>query len=116
MLKINVILIFLLSFHIANGTMIKADLDEDKDVIVYNGKLYYPSYIKIKESTSTSKNNEEKEAMKHSEHEEELVEGAQLWFYIFIILCKYLNNHKFFSFNPFRRTYERLNCWISLNR
>lgn len=89
MIKINVILIFLISFHIAYGSMIQADIDEVRDVIVYNGKVYYPSYRKLYEEKSSPEPVEEKKEIKHSEHEEELVDGAQFWMYIFIILCKF---------------------------
>jgi len=87
MIKINFILIFFISFHIACGSIIQADIDEVRDEIVYNGKVYYPSTRKLFEEKSSQELNEEKKEIKYSEHEEEIVEGAQFWMYIFIILC-----------------------------
>lgn len=87
MLKTNVIFVLLLSFYIAYGLKIEVDLDNERDVIIYKGKTYYPSNFRIKQETSTTLHDTDKDTVNHLEHEEELAEGAQFWIYLFIILC-----------------------------
>jgi hypothetical protein len=87
MLKTYVTLTILFSIYLVTAIKIEVELDEGKDIILYNGKIYHPSYIRIKNENQEKLTNEHKEPI-HSLHEEELVDGAQFWIYIGIIICK----------------------------
>lgn len=81
--------------------------DFSKDIIYYEGKLYYPSdnnedksqYSQIHPNKSNETEINEKENNSSSKDEEELVSGGKFWFFVFMISSKININ---FSFG----------CWI----
>ncbi len=100
-------LIFLLSIYIVSSIN-KTDVfyDSKYDIIFHNGKLYFPSKnngvnnpsnqtINNNNTHSNADLNINTHANSNLHHEEELVEGATFWVYIFIILCKFNNSSLF---------------------
>ena len=81
MLKTYVVLIFLCSIYITNAAKIEVEYDEENDLILNNGKIYSAVHD-IKKSNFVPR------ILAHGAAEEEHVEGAQFWGYIFAILCK----------------------------
>jgi len=66
--------------------------DKERDIIFYNGKLYFPSssFSNIRRNLETKtlaeKTNTKSEHSSHHEGEEELATGGSFWMYIFTIL------------------------------
>lgn len=98
MLKGYAIVIILCSVYLANSLANRTEVyyDSKYDIIFHNGKLYFPN--KIPQTTPNAPNDE---GNNHNNpkpaHEEELVDGATFWFYLFFILCiKNISNLLFF--------------------
>jgi len=116
MIKSYVFIYLLFTFHMI--TKVSCDSaeviwDDSRDLIYYEGKLYFPSNDKnaplinnnynnkdlgkdINSDSDKNLNNEVKNKLDennhagHEAHEEELASGAQFWFCVFMILCKIL--------------------------
>lgn len=83
-----IILILLISLDLTSQAKIQVEYDDYLDVITHNGKMYIPtdSHIQIKsfaEETPSPKEEEE-------ECGETLVTGPAVWFFIFMVGCKFL--------------------------
>ena len=87
MLQKNAVFIFILFFYLGNAIKVEVELDEDTGVIEHNGKIYLPSFIRIKEDALKILNQEKTFNVPQTIHNEELAEGAQFWIYISIIAC-----------------------------
>jgi len=90
MLKKNAVFIFILFLSVANAVKVEVELEEKTGIIQYNGKIYYPSFIRIKEDNLEILNQEKTYNVPHTIKDEDLVEGAQYWIYLSIIACKYI--------------------------
>lgn len=115
MIKSYVFFYLLFSFYMITQTSCdSAEViwDDSKDVIYYEGKLYFPSDDKNAKNPSINNNNNNKDyhndnssseqnlnngvknklpeslPVGHEAHEEELASGAQFWFCVFMIFCK----------------------------
>lgn len=86
-----VLIILFLSFQLTLQTKIEVEYDDQLDVITLNGKMYIPtdSNIAIKSYANESPVPISAES-EENECGEELITGPAVWFYIFMVLCKYL--------------------------
>jgi len=93
--------------------------DNSNDVIYYEGKLYFPSDSTNAQNSTLNNNNvgnnansnsdninngaknklPENSAVGHATHGEEVVSGAQFWFFVFMILRKFFFNFIYLFFN-----------------
>lgn len=94
MIKKHVLFIFLLAVHLVELPKLHATevmWDYSKDIIYYDGKLYYPDHngedSNINKDNQKSNENEEKEVETNENEmeEEELYTGGKFWFCIFMI-------------------------------
>lgn len=103
MIKGHVLLLFLLALHLVELPILHATevmWDYSKDIIYYEGKLYYPDQNGNEEKNASKISNEipgreknetaKEENPKKGEHEEKeegekLATGGQFWFCIFMI-------------------------------
>jgi hypothetical protein len=94
MIKIYVVFLFLLSFHLTNTAKIEVEYDEIRDIILFKNVLYFPSQLdtigrlQIKNEIVIPGNTNTAHV---GGHEEELAQGATFWAYVFFILCKQEN-------------------------
>ena len=116
MINSYVFLYLLFSFYMITKTSCdSAEViwDDSKDVIYFEGKLYFPSdngnaqnppmnnnsinsdvgHIANSDSDKNMNNGvknklPENLAVGHGTHEEKLASGAKFWFYVFMIFCK----------------------------
>lgn len=81
------LVLFLLS-RVTLQTKIEVEYDDQLDVITLNGKMYIPTDSKV---SIKSYANETPVPISSEENpcEEELITGPAVWFYIFMVLCKY---------------------------
>lgn len=80
----NVFIILLVSLHIIKSIKVEVEFDEIKDIIFKDGKMY----LSINNATQLKGFNNRQ--LSHEETHEE-ISSSGYWFYIFLIICKFLN-------------------------
>jgi hypothetical protein len=83
MFKLFAFFLFCYLTLIVVSSKVEVDYDELRDMIIMNGKIYSAEPVHA-QPVPVSGHHE----TKTGEHEE-LAEGAQFWFYIFMIVCKF---------------------------
>ena len=108
-----IILLWFISFDLSTQTKIEVEYDNYLDVITLNGKLYIPtdSRIQIKSFAEETPLPQEEEK---EECGETLITGPAVWFFVFIVGCKFLL--LIFHYSPYDIcwSYVWTNCGIPL--